>query len=164
MMAKKNNKQAGGGDGDGSKLIMKNRRAFHDYEVLDKLECGLVLQGTEVKSLRDGHVSFADCYATVRDNELWLIGLNISEYAMGNRMNHQVDSNRKLLAHKREIKKLRQQVQQKGFTLVPLDLHWRRGLAKVTLGVVRGKAQYDKRQSLKDRETQRERARALRRG
>lgn len=161
-MAKKN-KNAKNPAPDDIKIIARNKRAYHEYEVLEKIECGIVLCGTEVKSLREGHVSFADSHARVQDNELHLVGLSISEYAMGNRMNHDITAVRTLLAHKRQIRKLGRAVQEKGFTLVPLDLHWRRGLAKVTLGVVRGKAQYDKRQTLKDREVQRARQRALRR-
>lgn len=147
----------------GIKIIQKNKRAFHNYQIIEHLECGIALQGTEVKSLRDGNVNFADCYAKVEDGQLYLIGLNISEYAMGNRQNHDMTARRKLLAHRRQIRKLERATQEKGLTLVPLDLHWRRGLAKVELGVVRGKAEYDKRHTLKDREMERTRQRALRR-
>lgn len=158
-MAKKDAKDAKAGGGSS---IAKNRQAFHNYEVLQKLECGLVLTGTEVKSLRDGHVAFADCFATVQGDELFLYNLNISEYKMGNRFNHVTNRKRKLLAHKREIRKLRVAVEQRGLTLVPLGMHWSRGLAKVELGLVRGKQMHDKRDSIKKREQQRDAQRVMR--
>ncbi len=147
---------------DGSQSIAKNRQAFHHYEVVQKLECGLVLSGTEVKSLREGHVAFADSFAAVHDSELFLYNLNISEYKMGNRFNHLATRKRKLLAHSSEIRKLKAAVEQKGFTLVPLGMHWRRGLAKVEIGVVRGKQLHDKRNSIKKREQQRDDQRTMR--
>ena len=146
----------------GSSSIAKNRAAFHNYEVLQKLECGLVLTGTEIKSLREGHVAFADSFASVQDGELFLYNLNISEYKMGNRFNHLANRKRKLLAHKREIRKLRSAVEQRGLTLVPLGMHWSRGLAKVELAVVRGKQLHDKRDSLKKKEQQRDAQRVMR--
>lgn len=158
-MAKKGGKEKTGHD---SSSIGKNRQAFHNYEVLQKLECGLVLSGTEVKSLRDGHVAFADSFASVQGGELFLYNLNISEYKMGNRFNHLATRKRKLLAHRREIRKLKAAVEQKGFTLVPLGMHWSRGLAKVELGVVRGKQVHDKRDVLKKREQQRDQQRTMR--
>ena len=148
--------------GDGANSIGKNRAAFHNYEVIQKLECGLVLSGTEVKSLRDGHVAFADSFASVLDGELYLFNLNISEYKMGNRFNHLAVRKRKLLAHKREIRKLKTATEQKGFTLVPLGMHWSRGLAKVELGVVRGKQLHDKRDTIRKREQQRDAQRVMR--
>ncbi len=154
-------KDSGGG---GSSLIAKNKKAFHDYEVLEHLECGVALQGTEVKSLRQKNVSFADSYAIVRDGELLLLGLNIPEYIEANRMNHTPTRTRKLLAHKRQIRKLDAAVNQKGLTLVPLSLYWREGRAKVDLGLVRGKARVDKRETLRNRDIDRQRQRALRRG
>ncbi len=150
------------GAGERSNSIGKNRAAFHNYEVIQKLECGLVLSGTEVKSLRDGHVAFADSFASVLDGELYLFNLNISEYKMGNRFNHLAVRKRKLLAHRREIRKLKAATEQKGFTLVPLGMHWSRGLAKVELGVVRGKQLHDKRDSIKKREQQRDAQRVMR--
>jgi SsrA-binding protein len=158
-MAKKDGRDTG----DGGSSIAKNRAAFHNYEVLQKLECGLVLTGTEVKSLREGHIAFADnSFATVLGDELFLFNLNISEYRMGNRFNHLAVRKRKLLAHKREIRKLKAAVEQRGFTLVPLGMHWKRGLAKVELGVVRGKQLHDKRDSIKKREQQRDAQRVMR--
>ena len=157
-MAKKDK----GGKGDGSNSIGKNRAAFHNYEVIQKLECGLVLSGTEVKSLRDGHVAFADSFATVLDGELFLYNLNISEYKMGNRFNHLAVRKRKLLAHKRENRQLKTATEQKGLTLVPLGMPWSRGMAKVEIGVVRGKQLHDKRDSIKKREQQRDAQRVMR--
>ncbi len=142
--------------------IAKNRAAFHHYEVIQKLECGLVLSGTEVKSLRDGHVNFVDSFASVVEGELFLYNLNIAEYKMGNQFNHLAVRKRKLLAHKREIRKLKTATEQRGFTLVPLGMHWSRGLAKIELGVVRGKQMHDKRDTIKKREQQREQQRAMR--
>lgn len=158
-MAKKDARDTKGGI---SSSIAKNRQAFHNYEVLEKLECGLVLTGTEVKSLRDGHVAFADSFATVLGDELFLFNLNISEYKMGNQFNHLANRKRKLLAHRREIRKLRSAVEQRGLTLVPLGMHWSRGLAKVELGLVRGKQLHDKRDSIKKRELQRDAQRVMR--
>lgn len=155
-------KDARGKNEPGSSSIAKNRQAFHNYEVLQKLECGLVLSGTEVKSLREGHVAFADSFASILDGELFLFNLNISEYKMGNQFNHLAVRKRKLLVHKREIRKLKTYTDQKGFTLVPLGMHWSRGLAKVELGVVRGKQLHDKRDSIKKREQQRDAQRVMR--
>lgn len=155
----KNDKQ---GKGDHGSSIAKNRAAFHNYEVLSKIECGLVLTGTEVKSLREGHVAFADAFATILSGELFLFNLNISEYKMGNRFNHIAVRKRKLLVHKHELRKLKSAVEQKGHTLVPLGMHWSRGLAKVELGVVRGKQLHDKRDTIKKREQQRDQQRIMR--
>ena len=155
-------KDKGGKSDQASTSIAKNRAAFHNYEVLQKLECGLVLTGTEVKSLREGHVAFADSFASVLDGELFLYNLNISEYKMGNQFNHLAVRKRKLLAHAREIRKLKAATEQKGYTLVPLGMHWSRGLAKVELGVVRGKQLHDKRDSIKKREQQRDAQRVMR--
>src|SRR5580704_16757104 len=105
--------------------VTKNRRAFHEYEVLDRLECGIVLVGTEVKSLRDGHCSLEDAYAKVDEGELWLIGCEIPEYAMGNRLNHKPKRSRKLLLHRREMNKFAGQASHKGFTLVPLSIYFK---------------------------------------
>jgi SsrA-binding protein len=158
-MAKKDKQKKSGPD---SSSIGKNRQAFFHYEVIQKLECGLVLTGTEVKSLRDGHVAFADSFATIQGDELFLYNLNISEYKMGNRFNHIAVRKRKLLAHKREIRKLKAATEQKGFTLVPLGMHWSRGLAKVEIGVVRGKQMHDKRDVIKKRDQQRDVQRVMR--
>jgi SsrA-binding protein len=146
---------------DGLKVICRNKRAFHEYEVSDSLECGLVLTGTEVKSLRDGHASLEDAYAKIDGGEVWLIGSDIPEYAMGNRMNHKPKRARKLLLHRREIGKFAGKASQKGFTLVPLRLYFKNGRAKVELAVCRGKQLHDKRQAQKKADAQREIRRAM---
>jgi SsrA-binding protein len=148
-------------DEDGIKTICRNRRAFHEYEVSDTLECGLMLRGTEVKSLREGSGSLEDAYAKIEDGELWLIGSDIPEYSMGNRMNHKPKRPRKLLVHRREIAKFVGKASQRGYTLVPLRLYFKNGLAKVELAVARGKQLHDKRQTQKKAEAQREIRRAL---
>jgi len=142
-------------------VICRNRRAFHNYVILERLECGIVLTGTEVKSLRDGQASLEDAYAKLQDGEVWLIGSDIPEYAMGNRLNHKPKRPRKLLLHRREIDKFAGKATQRGFTLVPLQMYFKRGRAKVELAVARGKQQYDKRQDLKKAEAQRDIRRAL---
>src|SRR4051794_34097043 len=148
-------------EADGIKIICRNKRAFHEYEVFDTLECGLVLTGTEVKSLRDGSASLEDAYAKIEDGEVWLVGSDIPEYSMGNRMNHKPKRPRKLLLHRREIGKFAGKASQRGYTLVPLSLYFKGGRAKVELAVARGKQQFDKRQSQKKADAQREIKRAL---
>jgi SsrA-binding protein len=156
-MARKPNKD----EADGIKPICRNRRAFHEYEISDTLECGLVLTGTEVKSLREGSGSLEDAYAKIEDGELWLIGSDIPEYSMGNRMNHKPKRPRKLLVHRREIDKFAGKASQRGYTLVPLRMYFKEGRAKVELAVARGKQLHDKRQSQKKADAQREIRRAL---
>jgi SsrA-binding protein len=146
---------------EGVKVICRNKRAFHEYDVSDKLECGLVLTGTEVKSLRDGHASLEEAYAKLDGGEVWLIGSDIPEYAMGNRMNHKPKRPRKLLLHRNEIAKFAAKAEQKGFTLVPLGLYFKEGRAKVELAVARGKQVHDKRESKKKADAQREIRRAM---
>lgn len=141
------------------KLVVSNRRARHEYHVLDTFEAGIVLQGTEVKSLRDGKANLQDAFATFSGGELWLHNLHISPYEAGNRFNHDPVRPRKLLLHRRELRKLVGQVEQKGLTLVPLDLHFRNGVAKVNLALVRGKKLHDKRDDVKRRDAEREMAR-----
>jgi SsrA-binding protein len=146
--------------------ICRNRRAFHDYEVLDRMECGLVLTGTEVKSLRAGGCTIEDAYATVEEGEVWLIGSDIPEYAMGNQMNHKRTRARKVLLHRREIVKFADRASQRGFSLIPLRLYFKNGRAKVELALCKGKQLHDKREALKkadsDREIKREMARRRR--
>lgn len=149
------------GESEGIRIICRNRRATHDYEIIETLECGLVLTGTEVKSLRDGHASLEDSYARLQDGELWLIGSEIPEYAMGNRMNHKPKRPRKLLLHRRELAKFAGKATQKGFTLVPLRLYFKEGRAKVEIAVARGKQMHDKREAQKKAEAQREIKRAI---
>jgi SsrA-binding protein len=143
------------------KDVCRNRRAFHEYEVLDRLECGLMLTGTEVKSLRDGHASLEDAYARIDGGEVWLVGSDIPEYAMGNRMNHKPKRSRKLLLHRSEIARFAGKASQKGFTLVPLKLYFKNGRAKVELAVCRGKQLHDKRQAQKKADAQKEIRRAM---
>lgn len=143
------------------KNICRNKRAFHEYTISDRLECGIVLTGTEVKSLREGSANLEDAYARIDNGEVWLIGSDIPEYTMGNRMNHKPKRPRKLLLHRREIEKFAGKATQRGFTLVPLRMYFKRGRAKVELGVARGKQQHDKRQDKKKAEAQREIRRAM---
>ncbi|MDR0787736.1 MAG: SsrA-binding protein SmpB [Gemmatimonadota bacterium] len=144
-----------------TKLIVSNRKARHEYHILDTLEAGVALQGTEVKSLRDGRANLQDAFASFSGGELWLHNLHISPYEAGNRFNHDPVRPRKLLLHRRELRKLIGQVEQKGLTLVPLDLHFRRGVAKVALALVRGKKLHDKREDVKKRDAEREMARGF---
>ena len=147
-------------DKDDIKVVARNRKASHEYELSDRLECGVVLVGTEVKSLRDGHCSLDGAYARIEDGELWLIGCEIPEYAMGNRLNHPPKRDRKLLAHRRELAKFAGKASERGFTLVPTSVYFKNGRAKVEIAVARGKQLYDKRQALKKAEAKREIARA----
>jgi SsrA-binding protein len=149
------------GDDEGIKIVCRNKRAFHEYEVSDTIECGLVLTGTEVKSLRDGSASLEDAYAKLEDGEVWLIGSDIPEYTMGNRMNHKPKRPRKLLLHRREINKFAGKATQRGYTLVPLKLYFKEGRAKVEIAVARGKQLHDKRQDKKKADAQREIRRAM---
>ena len=147
----------------GIKPIAENRRARHDYNLLERFEAGIQLTGTEVKSLRDGRVTLAQSYADVRDGEVWLVGAHIDEYAQGNAANHDPDRDRKLLLHRREIDSLIGGVQQKGLTLVPTRLYFKDGRAKLELALARGKEQRDKRRDIAKRDAQRDIERALRR-
>jgi SsrA-binding protein len=141
--------------------ICRNKRAYHDYLISDTLECGIVLKGTEVKSLRDGAGNLEDAYAKIDHGEVWLLGSDIPEYAMGNKLNHKPKRPRKLLLHKREIAKFAGKAAQRGFTLVPLRMYFKQGRAKVELGVARGKQAHDKRQDQKTVEAQRDIRRAM---
>jgi SsrA-binding protein len=149
---KKDKKEAA----DGTVNICRNRRALHEYEILDRIECGIVLVGTEVKSLRDGHANLEDAYGRVDEGEVWLIGLEIPEYLYGNRLNHKPKRTRKLLLHRREIAKFADQAAERGLTLVPLQMYFKEGRAKVELAVARGKQAHDKRESLKKADARRE--------
>lgn len=144
---------------------IRNKKAHHKFEILEKIECGMVLQGTEVKSLRGGRASLDEAYARVRGQEIWLVGFHIAPYEHGNVMNHEPLRPRKLLLHGREIRKLIPKVTQAGLTLVPLRIYFNaRGLAKCTLALAKGKAHRDKRQDIRKREQKREMDRAMRRG
>jgi SsrA-binding protein len=145
------------------KLIAENRRARHDYHLLDRIEAGLVLTGTEVKSLRDGKATLQRAFADVRDGELWLVGAHIAEYTQGNLANHDPDRDRKLLVHRRELDSLIGKVQEKGLTVVPTKLYFKNGRAKVELAVARGKEVRDKRRDIAKRDADRDIERALRR-
>jgi len=143
------------------KLIADNRRARFDYQLLDRFEAGIVLQGTEVKALRDGRASLAQAYAEVRDGEAWLVGAEIQPYGHGNVANHEPLRDRKLLLHRRELESLQGKVRERGLTLVPTRLYWKDGRAKVELAVARGKQTVDKRRDIARRDAQRQIERAL---
>ena len=140
----------------GEKVIATNRKAFHNFSILETYEAGLVLRGTEVKSLREAQVNFKDCYAAIDDGEAWLIGCHISPYHHGSDANHEPDRRRKLLLHKREISRLLGKVAERGLTLIPLRLYFKEGRAKIELGLARGKKLHDKRASIRERESRRE--------
>ena len=143
------------------KVIATNRKARHDYLIEDTIEAGLVLTGSEIKSIRAGQVNLRDSYATVRDGEIWLINMHIAPYKQASFQNHEPRRERKLLLHHREINRLTGKLQEKGLTLVPLRLYLKSSWAKVELGLARGKKLYDKRQSLRERDDRRQIARAL---
>lgn len=143
------------------RVVVTNRRALHDYHILESFETGIVLSGTEIKSLRAGHMSIAEAYVRVENGELWLIGSHISPYAFGTHANHDPHRPRKLLAHAREIRQLRETTEQKGMTLIPLRVAIRNGRAKVDVGVARAKKLYDKRQAEAERDSKRDVARML---
>jgi SsrA-binding protein len=145
----------------GRKVVATNRKARHDYHILDTVEAGLVLVGTEVKSLRAGRASLVDGFASTVDGEAWLEGVHIPEYAQGTWTNHEPRRKRKLLLHRDEIHKLTNATRERGLTIVPLSLYFSDGRAKVELAVARGKRDYDKRQALKERQDAREAARAM---
>jgi len=155
-MARQKNK-----DPEGTKTICRNKRAFHDYEIIESLECGLVLTGTEVKSLREGSASLESAYAKVENGEVWLLGSDIPEYSMGNRMNHKPKRPRKLLLHRREIARFADKAAERGLTLVPLRIYFKNGLAKVELAVAKGKQLFDKREAKKKADAQRDIKREL---
>jgi SsrA-binding protein len=144
------------------KTIANNRRAYHDYAFEEQFECGIELLGSEVKSLRAGHVNFADSYGRIRNGELWLAGLRISPYSEASIFNHEPDRLRRLLIHKQEIKRLARKVDERGFTLIPTRLYFKGGLIKVQLGLGKGKREYDKRHDIKQRDQKRETQRIIR--
>ena len=157
-MAAKNNEE---NQAEGIKIIVQNRKARHDYEILDSYETGIVLLGTEVKSLRAGKAHLKDSYARFEKGEIFLNKAYISPYEPGNRFNHEPERSRKLLLHRREIRRLRMRADQQGLTMVPLKLYFKRGKVKVELGLVRGKKLHDKRHAIAEREVQRSIERAL---
>lgn len=145
----------------GRKVIASNRKARHDYTILETVETGIALTGTEVKSLRAGRASLVDAFAEVRGHEIWILGLHIAEYAHGTWNNHEPRRTRKLLLHRTEIDKLAGKVRESGLTLVPLSMYFADGWAKVELGLARGKRSYDKRQDLAERDAKREISRVM---
>ncbi len=148
---------------DKKKTVAENRRARFEYFIEDVFEAGIALQGTEVKSLRNGEGSIAESYAQVHDGEAWLVNANIPEFSHGNRFNHEPKRPRKLLLHQREIEKMIGAVERKGMTLIPLSIYFNgRGRAKVELALAKGKQAHDKRQTIKDRDWQRDKARLMR--
>lgn len=149
--------------GPGEKLVARNRRARHDYELMDHFEAGLVLKGSEVKSLRAGHADLKDSYVTIRRGEAFLVGVHIRPYSFARDGGHEAEADRKLLLHARELDRLARQVDERGLTLVPLRLYFRNGKAKLEFAVGRGKKTHDKRHAIKERDQKREIDRALRR-
>ncbi len=144
------------------RVVITNRKATHLYEILETFEAGLVLRGTEVKSLREGQANFKDSYALVEGGELWLVGCHISPYHHGSGANHDPERRRKLLLHRGEINRLLGKVQERGLTLVPLRLYFRNGRAKLELGLGRGRKLHDKRRAIREREMRRELDKAVR--
>ncbi len=142
--------------GDGIRLVCQNRKAFHDYEILERFEAGMVLLGSEVKSLREGRANLKDSYARIKGGEVYLFGLHISPYSHASYNNHEPERVRKLLLHTYEIKKLLGKTQERGLALIPLKIYFSKGRAKVELALARGKRMYDKRDSLKKKEEARE--------
>ena len=154
-------KPAGKPDTEKIESIARNRRARFDYEIIETWEAGIALTGTEVKSLRNGKAQITDAYGIVKDGEVWLLNLHIAPYEQGNRFNHEATRTRKLLLHSREIKKMIGAVERQGLTLIALEIYFKRGRAKVRLGLGRGKKLHDKRADLKEKDDKREMARAV---
>lgn len=145
----------------GEKLICNNKKAYHDYFIEEKLEAGLVLKGTEVKSLRGGKANLNDSFMLVRDGEAFLHNLHISPYDFGNRQNHDPDRNRKLLLHRKQIDRMYGRIRERGYSIIPLRLYFKEGLVKVEIGLAKGKKLYDKREDMKTKDGQREISQAL---
>ncbi|WP_329195634.1 MULTISPECIES: SsrA-binding protein SmpB [unclassified Streptomyces] len=145
----------------GRKLIAQNKKARHDYTILDTYECGLVLTGTEVKSLRQGRASLVDGFVSVEGNEAWLYNVHVPEYSQGTWTNHSARRKRKLLMHREEIDKLERKADESGHTIVPLTLYFKDGRAKVEIALAKGKKEYDKRQTLREKQDTRETNRAI---
>ncbi len=137
-------------------IEIKNKKAYFDYEILEEIECGIVLTGTEIKSIRNSNVNLKDSYATIRNGEIYLLNMHISEYKEGNIFNHNETRTRKLLLHKKEILKLRDKIELNGNTLVPLKLYFKGNKVKILLGLAKGKKTYDKRETIKERDINRE--------
>ncbi len=152
-----------GKDEAGEKLIASNKKAFHDYFILEKLESGIALTGTEVKSIREGRVNLKDSYSLIRNGEAFLFNCHVSPYSHGNRENHDPLRTRKLLLHRQEIRRLIGKSQEKGLTLVPLRMYLKRGRVKIEIGIARGKKLYDKRETEKRKELEKEARAAVKR-
>lgn len=150
-------------DGDGRKIVASNRKARHDYEIVDTYECGIVLKGSEVKSLRAGQVQLKDAYAAIRRGELWLESAHIAPYGFAREGGHDPERPRKLLMKRREIDRLVGRVNEQGLTLIPLSVYFTHGLAKVEMALAKGRRSYDKRRKIVDRQQEREMQRARRR-
>lgn len=138
------------------KIIAQNRKAHFNYSIEESIECGIVLEGTEVKSVRAGNISFPDAFAEIRNGEIWILGLHITPYVYSSIFNHDPDRPKKLLLHRDEIKKLVRKVDEKGFTLIPLDFYLKNGRIKVQLGICKGKKLFDKRGDIRDRDLKRD--------
>ncbi len=158
-MSKK--KKQGANANPNERIIAQNRKARHNYTVLDTLECGIMLVGSEVKSLRNGKVSLSEAYGRLRDGEVWLVGCDIAEYTEANRFNHEPRRPRKLLMHRREVHRFAGLAHEQGLTLVPLKMYFKSGRAKVLLGICRGRQRHDKRQAMKAAEAKRDMARQM---
>lgn len=156
MMGLKMDKSGKSAAREGKRLVCQNKKAYHDYEIVETFEAGMVLLGTEVKSLRDGRANLKDSYAKVKKGEVFLYGLHISPYSHASYENHDPERVRKLLLHNYEIKKILGKTQERGFALIPLKIYFNKGLAKVELALARGKKEYDKRESIKRKEENRE--------
>lgn len=152
----KSKKKKTASDDPNSRIVCRNRKARHEYEILDEMECGIVLRGSEVKSIRNGKVSIEEAYARVRDGELWLVNSDIAEYPQATVMNHEPKRTRKLLLHKRELAKFAEAAEQQGLTLVPLAVYFKRGIVKVSISIARGRKLHDKRDKLKQQADRRE--------
>ncbi|MEX0977232.1 MAG: SsrA-binding protein SmpB [Pirellulales bacterium] len=163
-MAKGKKKPAVDREHDNERAIAQNRKARHEYTVIDTLECGIVLVGSEVKSLRKGTLSIEEAYGRIKDGEVWLVGCDIAEYVEANQFNHDRRRPRKLLMHRREVKKFAGKAYEQGLTLVPLKMYFKEGRAKVLMGICKGKKLYDKREAMKKRDMSRDMNRAIRRG
>ncbi len=150
--------------GEGKKIIAQNRKARFDYSIEESMECGIVLEGTEVKSVKAGTISFNDSFALIENNEVWVQNFHINEYSYSSVFNHDPDRKKKLLLHKEEIKRLKRKVDEKGYTLIPLEFYLKEGRVKVQLGLCKGKKQFDKRNDIKERDVNRDIAREFRKG
>lgn len=146
-----------------SRVVCRNRKARHDYELLEQLECGIALRGSEVKSIRNNKIAIEDAYVRVENGEIWLIGADIAEYPQATYLNHDPKRQRKLLMHRREMAKFARAADQKGLTLVPLDVHLSRGFVKVQVAIARGQKEYDKRDKIRKQADQQEIRQAIRR-